>query len=94
MKDEYINGTRIKCYAQPENTSCPTNWDRFTVVYPHMKYNPSGTLVWCVGLSGHSGTVVGRHLGKRVPFATLPASLRRTVEMDCGAVAALETMEK
>lgn len=81
MKDEQINGTRIKCYAQPDK---PGHFDRFTVVYVGQKENNRGHIS-CVGLSGHGGCVVGRHLGKRVPFASLPDSLKRTVEFDtCG----------
>lgn len=77
MKDERINGTRIKCYATPDNGK---DFDRFTVVYPTIKEN--NNCVACVGLSGHSTAMIGRHLGKRVPFASLPDSLKRAVELD------------
>lgn len=87
MKTELINGTRIKCYAQPDK---PGHFDRFTVVYPDEKYSNDPRLVPCAGLSGHGGAMIGRHLGKRVPFASLPEQLKRTVEMDT-AVAMCET---
>jgi hypothetical protein len=78
MKDERINGTRVKCYALKEGTP-----DRFTVVYPD---EPDSTIDSrfraCVGLTGHGSALMGRHLGKRIPFAELPESLKQTVEMD------------
>lgn len=78
MKDERINGTRIKCYATPEK---PGDFDRFTVVYVGQVADYRGHIE-CVGLSGHASCQVGRHLGKRVPFASLPEHLQSVVMDD------------
>lgn len=79
MKTELINGTKIKCYATPEK---PGHFDRFTVVYPGTVADSRGNLE-CVGLSGHGAAQYGRHLGKRVPFSTLPQQLQNGVRADC-----------
>lgn len=78
MKTETVHGVPVRCYAQASGL------DRFTVAFLGVAYtskNPA--LVQCVGLSGHSGAMLGRHLGRRVPFRSLPAALRRVVVSDC-----------
>lgn len=67
----------VRCY---DNTSFPL--DRYTVVY--MDRSPEQAargLYESVGLC-HCEARLGKHLGKRIPFAELPEGLRRTVLND------------
>lgn len=73
---------RVKCY------DIGKGFDRYTVVYmdrsPEQKKrrNTLGPLYECVGISGHSECVIGKHLGKRIPFDSLPDVLKRIVISD------------
>lgn len=85
MKTEKINGRRFRAYDNGGKTC-----DRFTVVYMDEKER-DGSLS-CVGMSPnpfhpqgfgqHSSAIPGRHLGKRIPFASLPEPCQRLVRRD------------
>jgi hypothetical protein len=86
MKDEIVDGKRVRCYDNGGET-----WDRYTVVY--MDY-PAGRpgVFESVGMSGapfhpqgfgqHGGAKPGKHLGRRVPFESLPADCQKLVHQD------------
>lgn len=84
MKDDLINGIRVKCYELPGD-----GFDRWTAIFPHTRGQSDSRLDTCdcVGMSGHSSGVIGRHLGRRVPFEKLPDNLRATVRADCAEYA-------
>ena len=84
MRYERVNGQRIAVYDNGKSG------DRYTVVYLD---SPEGyNLYHCVGMSGapfwpqgvcqHGLAKLGRHLGKRIPFATLPEDCRKVVERE------------
>lgn len=77
--NELVNGKKIRCYVMPGD-----GFDRWTVVYPDQAESRPGTFA-CVGMSGHSSAMLGRHLGRRVKLAELPASLQGVVRADCAA---------
>jgi hypothetical protein len=77
----------IQCYDNGGKT-----FDRYTVVYMD---DPEGRgLFSCVGMSEdpfhpqgfgqHSAALPGRHLGKRIAFAQLPADCQKLVRRDLG----------
>ena len=82
---ERVNGQRVRCY----DYGC-TCADRYTVVY--LDQPEHDDLFACVGMSAspfhpqgigqHSAAKVGRHLGKQIPFASLPEDCRKLVEQD------------
>lgn len=86
MKIEYSNGQRIACYDNGGRTV-----DRFTVVYLDQPEKERGVFS-CVGMSAnpfhaqgfgqHSSAMVGRHLGKRIPFSKLPPYCQQLVRQD------------
>jgi hypothetical protein len=88
MKDEVINGQRIRCYDSGGS------FDRYTVAYMQKEdwgykdspfypmrgmsanpFHPLGFGQMCHGTPG-------RHLGKRIAFADLPEDCRKLVEQD------------
>lgn len=89
-KYERVNGQRIRCYDNGGKTA-----DRYTVVYlddpetpmPHCKlhYNSVGMSAdpfHPQGFGQHCAAMCGAHLGKRIPFASLPNDCRKLVERD------------
>lgn len=85
-KFDIVNGKRVKCYDDGGKAL-----DRYTVVYLD---EPCGNhLFACLGMSEHpfhpqglgmhSTAMVGAHLGRRIPFASLPPDCRKAVEQDC-----------
>lgn len=83
-----IGGSRIRCYDNGGKTV-----DRYTVVYldfPErlpgfflslgMSEDPSHPQGFCQ----HTVAMFGAHLGRRVPFQTLPECCRRVVRADLG----------
>lgn len=94
--NELVNGQRIRCYDNGGETA-----DRYTVAYldqpetwgtlrgsesgfsmlgmSERPFHPQG---FCQHTSGH----VGRHLGKRIAFASLPVDCQSAVKNDCPAV--------
>lgn len=88
--NERVNKLRIRCY---DNGGASI--DRYTVVYID---HPQGELFTCVcmnampfhpcyGFGQHSVAKIGRHLGKRIAFADLPADCQKLVEWDTSAYA-------
>ena len=65
--------------------------DRYTVVYMEQPENGHNMFA-CVGMNDspfhpqgigqHSACMIGRHLGKRIPFETLPEDCQKLVKMD------------
>jgi hypothetical protein len=86
MKTELVLGARVACYDNENKTI-----DRYTVVYMDQPERAHNTFA-CVGMSDspfhpqgfgqHSTAMPGRHLGKRIPFASLPADCMHLVEQD------------
>lgn len=86
MKTEIINGQRIACYDNGGKTV-----DRFTVVYLDQPERSLKTFA-AVGMNSapfhpqgfgqHCTAMPGRHLGKRIPFASLPADCQKLVNRD------------
>lgn len=82
---ETINGERIACY---DNGG--TSFDRYTVAYLDQPENNG--CVAMVGMSDspfhpqgfgqHCAGMTGKHLGKRIPFASLPADCQQLVRQD------------
>lgn len=67
---------RVKCYAHPESSG----FDRFTIFCVDEPSSPTNPrLRNCLGLSGWGSGVPGRHLGKRIPFDTMPESLKNRI---------------
>ena len=89
---ERVNGKRVRCYDNGGRT-----FDRYTVVYLDEPETPETRKDYecyaCLGMSErpshpqgfgqHSVAMVGRHLGKRIRFATLPPDCQTLVENDC-----------
>lgn len=85
MKTEKLNGQSIRCYDNGGETA-----DRYTVVYMDRKRGPG--LFYSVGMNGspfhpqgigqHCAVMPGRHLGRRIKFADLPADCQKLVKQD------------
>ena len=68
--------------------------DRYTVVFLKNKerWTSDGWLYGCLAMNGwpfhpqgfcqHSTAVLGRHLGKKIPFTSLPLDCQKAVFMD------------
>jgi hypothetical protein len=89
MKDEKINGQRIRCWDNGGSTC-----DRYTVAYmdfPAYYTMPMGQ-VQMLGMSAapfhpqgfgqHTVGMPGRHLGKRIKFSELPEDCQKLVQQD------------
>jgi len=85
MKDDRVNGHRIRCYDNGGQTA-----DRYTVVYldipescnlffargmSSQPFHPQGIGMSCMAAPG-------RHLGRRVALADLPRDCQRVVHQD------------
>lgn len=85
MKNEKVGNCRIRCYDNGGKT-----FDRYSVVFMDF---PEGRLFFGVGMSydpfspcgfGQHGLFKpGKHLGKRIAFADMPADCQKLVESDC-----------
>lgn len=80
MKTETIQTStgpqRVRCYALPYPATC----DPWTILFVDEPFSSTDSRRrTCLGLSGHSGGMPGRHLGKRIPFAELPKHLQNRV---------------
>ncbi len=97
MKTETIAGHPIKCYDNGGPAFTRGTIDRYTVVYMDSKETGGwtttrGALYDSLGMSAspfhpqgvaqHSLALPGQHLGKRIPFATLPEDCRIAVMQD------------
>lgn len=89
VRNEIVAGQPIRCYDSGE-TSGP---DRYTVVFMDRKLfvaNPgmyamvgmSGAPFHPQGIGQHCEGKLGKHLGKRIPFASLPEDCRTLVLRD------------
>jgi hypothetical protein len=77
----------IKCYDNGGKT-----FDRYTVVYLDQPAGHKGNLFECVGMNEtpfhpqgfgqHSIASVGKHLGKEIPFESLPIDCQTLVNRD------------
>lgn len=86
-KFDVVNGKRVKCYDNGGQTA-----DRYTVAYLDAPTNPAFDCP-CVGMSAepfhpqgiaqHGDCQLGKHLGNRIAFVSLPADCRKVVEQDC-----------
>ena len=86
MKNELVNGQPIRCYDNGGKT-----FDRYTVVYMAEPERATGIFA-AVGMSSkpfhpqdfgqHCTAMPGKHLGKRVPFDSLPNDCQRLVTRD------------
>lgn len=86
MKTESLNRHPFRCYDNGGTTA-----DRFTAIYLDQPERAPNTFA-CIGMSSepfhpqgigqHSTAQLGRHLGKRVPFASLPADCRKLIAQD------------
>ena len=86
--DETVNGKRVRCYHDPKAG------DPYTVIYMDTieQETPSGKLYGARGMDErpshpqgigmYTSAMPGKHLGRRIPFADLPADCRRIVEQD------------
>ena len=83
--NEIVNGQAVRCYFNSNIGGI----DPWTVVYMDQRESSfqHHNVYACVGLSGHSGARLGRHLGKRIPFSDIEAGLRQTVENDLSEAA-------
>ena len=88
VKSERIGASRIRCYDNGGQTV-----DRYTVVYMDFPERQRGFFLSLgmsedpshpQGFGQHSVAMLGAHLGRRVPFETLPESCRRVIEADLG----------
>lgn len=92
MKMETILGHPIKCYDDGKGA------DHFTIVFldlPEGRFNRGKPLFAAIGCSAlpfhpqgfgqHCTAMVGRHLGKRVRFSSLPVDVRKFVNQDLTA---------
>lgn len=85
-RHEKIQGHPLICYDNGGRSA-----DRYTVVFLDMPENGRG-LYGCLsmnrepfhpqGIGMHCYAMVGRHLGRRIPFATLPEDCRKAVLQD------------
>lgn len=86
-RDDVVNGVRVRCYDDG-GASC----DRYTVVFMD-EPQPGGVVFGAVGMSArpfhpqgfgqHCSASCGRHLGRRIAFADLPADCQTLVKRDC-----------
>ena len=84
---ERVNGKRIACYDDGKSV------DRYTVVYLDEPAGEPG-LYAAVGMNAspfhpqgfgqHTTAMLGRHLGRRIPFGQLPEDCRKLVMGDLG----------
>lgn len=85
MKTETVLGHPILCYDNGGKSI-----DRYTVIY--MDQNERNGCLSSVGMNSapfhpqgfgqHTTAMPGRHLGKRIKFATLPDDCRKLVHQD------------
>jgi hypothetical protein len=90
MRTEKVNGQPIRCYDNGGETC-----DRYTVIY--MAEPEWAGLFAAVGMSEspfhpqgfgqHCVVMPGRHLGKRIPFDSLPDDCQRLVNRDTFPIA-------
>ena len=87
MKTEKVNGKRIACYDSGKDDGS----DRYTVSYLDWELETNGfvpgvgmnaTPFHPQGIGQHCSMVLGRHLGKRIPFASMPEDCQRLVRQD------------
>ena len=81
--NEIVSGHRIRCYDNGKTA------DHFTVVYMDWR---EGEYFQTVGMSSlpfhpqgvgqHCEAKIGKHLGKRIPFASLPEDCQKLVLQD------------
>jgi hypothetical protein len=86
MKTETINGARIACYDNDGKSA-----DRFTVIYLDEPERAANTFA-AVGMNAepfhpqgigqHGSAMPGRHLGRRIALADLPADCQKLVQQD------------
>ena len=87
MKTEKINGQKIRCY----DSGPDKGMDRYTVVY--MDQPENGRKMFAAvgmnespfhpqGIGQHCTAMIGKHLGKRIPFDSLPEDCQKLVNMD------------
>lgn len=85
MKDDVVNGQRIRCYDDGKSG------DRYTVVYldcPERAINVFEAVAMSEapfhpqGCGQHCAASLGRHLGKRIRFSDLPADCQRLINND------------
>ena len=86
MKSETVLKRQVACYDNGGRS-----FDRFTVVFldcPERGWRQFSALAMSErpfhpqGFGQHCTAVPGRHLGRRIPFATLPADCQKAVEQD------------
>jgi hypothetical protein len=89
MKTEIISSHPIRCYDNGGTTP-----DRFTALYMDqpdgsadgkpcfMSVGMSAEPFHPQGVGQHGAALPGRHLGKRIPFATMPEPCRRLILQD------------
>ena len=88
---DIVNGKRVKCYDNGGKT-----FDRYTVIYldePEAEGAFAGNVYNSIGMSEHPQhpqgfgqhctAECGFHLGRRIPFVSLPPDCRKAVEHDC-----------
>jgi len=85
-RHEKVNGHPIACYDDGGKSA-----DRYTVVYLDAPERSPKTFL-CLGMNHepfhpmgigqHGSAMVGRHLGRRIPFAALPDDCRKAVLQD------------
>ena len=85
--DDIVGGHPLRC-----SDNGGASYDRYTVVYMD-EPQPGGVVFGAVGMSGapfhpqgfgqHCSASCGRHLGRRIAFADLPADCQTLVKRDC-----------
>jgi len=98
--NETVNGFPIRCYDSGENSGADRYtvvfMNRADYGFTPDYIRKTGRDFYpCLGMSGapfhpqgigqHSDCKLGRHLGKRVPFASLPTDCRNAVTQDLTA---------
>ena len=87
MKTERIKNQSIRCYDNGGKTA-----DRYTVVFLDQPERAVNTFVALgmnstpfhpQGFGQHTAAMPGRHLGKRIAFASLPEDCQKLVEQNC-----------
>lgn len=92
MKDDIVNGQRVRCYDDGKSG------DRYTVVYmdrpeswekrgrkaigTYAAVGMNGAPFHPQGIGQHCAAMPGRHLGKRVALKELPADCQKLVKQD------------
>jgi hypothetical protein len=84
--NEIILGQPVRCYDSARH-----GMDRYTVVYMHWPEKACSTYS-AIGMDSrpfhpqgvgmHCAAMPGRHLGKRIPFSTLPPDCQKAVLQD------------